>query len=43
VDSQWIIHQKIPSLGSQGTAQEGKTAFQGVKQLNRGYCLVLYT
>jgi len=32
VDSQWIIHQKIPSLGSQGTAQEGKTAFQGVRE-----------
>uniref|UniRef100_A0A1J3EFY8 Lysine ketoglutarate reductase trans-splicing protein n=1 Tax=Noccaea caerulescens TaxID=107243 RepID=A0A1J3EFY8_NOCCA len=32
VDSQWIIHQKIPSLTDQGTAQEGKSAFQGVRE-----------
>ncbi|CAH2045377.1 unnamed protein product [Thlaspi arvense] len=32
VDAQWIIHQKIPSLTSQGTAQEGKSAFQGVRE-----------
>ncbi|CAN8272615.1 unnamed protein product [Cochlearia groenlandica] len=32
VDSQWIIHQKIPSLGGQGIVQEGKSAAQGVKE-----------
>ncbi|CAF2003802.1 hypothetical protein Bca4012_078598 [Brassica carinata] len=32
VDSQWIIHQKIPSLAAQGTSQDGKSAFQGVRE-----------
>ncbi|KAL0737582.1 hypothetical protein Bca4012_013792 [Brassica carinata] len=32
VDSQWIIHQKIPSLAAQGTPQDGKSAFQGVRE-----------
>ncbi|VVB04129.1 unnamed protein product [Arabis nemorensis] len=32
VDSQWIIHQSIPSLTGQGTEQGGKTAFQGVRE-----------
>ncbi|KAL1198285.1 hypothetical protein V5N11_026950 [Cardamine amara subsp. amara] len=31
VDSQWIVHQFIPSLGSQGTAQKGKAPWQGVR------------
>ncbi|KAL1216145.1 hypothetical protein V5N11_033771 [Cardamine amara subsp. amara] len=31
VDSQWIIHQSFPSLGSQGEAQDGKAAWQGVR------------
>ncbi|KAG9451654.1 hypothetical protein H6P81_011619 [Aristolochia fimbriata] len=32
VDQQWIIHQVIPSLGNQGQAEEGKPAWQGVRQ-----------
>ncbi|CAA7023638.1 unnamed protein product [Microthlaspi erraticum] len=31
VDSQWIVHQFIPSLGSQGKAEEGKSPWQGVR------------
>ncbi|VVA93815.1 unnamed protein product, partial [Arabis nemorensis] len=31
VDSQWIVHQFIPSLGSQGKADNGKTPWQGVR------------
>ncbi|CAH2033980.1 unnamed protein product [Thlaspi arvense] len=31
VDSQWIVHQFIPSLGSQGKAEEGKSAWQVVR------------
>ncbi|AEE28958.1 hypothetical protein AtNW77_Chr1g0014211 [Arabidopsis thaliana] len=31
VDSQWIIHQSLPSLGSQGEAQDGKAGWQGVR------------
>uniref|UniRef100_A0A0E0CBY7 Uncharacterized protein n=1 Tax=Oryza meridionalis TaxID=40149 RepID=A0A0E0CBY7_9ORYZ len=29
VDSQWIIHQVIPSLGNQGTAENGRTPWEG--------------
>lgn len=32
VDSQWIVHQTIPSLGNQGQAEEGKAPWQGVRQ-----------
>ncbi|KAJ4915153.1 hypothetical protein Rs2_00703 [Raphanus sativus] len=32
VDSQWIIHQVIPSLGSQGESEKGKTPWQGVRE-----------
>ncbi|XP_047312334.1 uncharacterized protein LOC124915621 [Impatiens glandulifera] len=32
VDSQWIIHQVIPSLGSQGKSEEGKPPWQGVRE-----------
>ncbi|AEE28233.1 hypothetical protein AtNW77_Chr1g0008121 [Arabidopsis thaliana] len=32
VDSQWIIHQVIPSLGSQGESEEGKSPWQGVRE-----------
>ncbi|KAK1398422.1 Zinc finger protein with KRAB and SCAN domains 5 like [Heracleum sosnowskyi] len=32
VDSQWIIHQVIPSLGSQGVSEAGKAPWEGVKQ-----------
>ncbi|KAK6143943.1 hypothetical protein DH2020_024291 [Rehmannia glutinosa] len=31
VDSQWIVHQVIPSLGSQGEAENGKAPWQGVR------------
>ncbi|CAN8295049.1 unnamed protein product [Cochlearia groenlandica] len=32
VDSQWIIHQVIPSLGNQGHSEEGKSPWQGVRE-----------
>ncbi|CAJ2677129.1 unnamed protein product [Trifolium pratense] len=32
VDAQWIVHQGIPSLGDQGEAQTGKTAWRAVKE-----------
>ncbi|KAI9170162.1 hypothetical protein LWI28_023455 [Acer negundo] len=32
VDSQWIVHQTVPSLGNQGQAQEGKAPWQGVRE-----------
>ncbi|XP_031389207.1 uncharacterized protein LOC116201892 isoform X2 [Punica granatum] len=32
VDSQWIVHQGVPSLGNQGEASEGKAPWQGVRQ-----------
>ncbi|XP_074276742.1 uncharacterized protein LOC141600408 [Silene latifolia] len=32
VDSQWIIHKVIPSLGSQGQAENGKAPWQGVRE-----------
>ncbi|KAH9602993.1 hypothetical protein KSS87_003579 [Heliosperma pusillum] len=32
VDSQWIIHKVIPSLGSQGKAENGKAPWQGVRE-----------
>jgi len=31
VDSQWIIHQVIPSLGNQGQTENGKAPWQGVR------------
>lgn len=31
VDAQWIIHQTVPSLGSQGVADNGKAPWQGVR------------
>ncbi|XP_057782554.1 uncharacterized protein LOC131000574 isoform X1 [Salvia miltiorrhiza] len=31
VDSQWIVHQVIPSLGSQGESDNGKAPWQGVR------------
>ncbi|KAL6351630.1 hypothetical protein AAG906_040984 [Vitis piasezkii] len=30
VDSQWIVHQTVPSLGNQGQAENGKAPWQGV-------------
>ncbi|XP_058101732.1 uncharacterized protein LOC131245940 isoform X8 [Magnolia sinica] len=32
VDSQWIVHQVIPSLGNQGQADKGKAPWQGVRE-----------
>ncbi|KAK1267550.1 hypothetical protein QJS04_geneDACA015329 [Acorus gramineus] len=32
VDSQWIVHQVIPSLGNQGESEEGKAPWQGVRE-----------
>uniref|UniRef100_A0A2N9HX97 Lysine ketoglutarate reductase trans-splicing related 1 n=1 Tax=Fagus sylvatica TaxID=28930 RepID=A0A2N9HX97_FAGSY len=32
VDSQWIVHQTVPSLGNQGEAQNGKAPWQGVRE-----------
>ncbi|XP_047316205.1 uncharacterized protein LOC124919883 isoform X2 [Impatiens glandulifera] len=31
IDSQWIIHQSVPSLGNQGQAEKGKAAWKGVR------------
>ncbi|CAJ1938187.1 unnamed protein product [Sphenostylis stenocarpa] len=32
VDSQWIIHQSVPSLGNQGESESGKAPWQGVRE-----------
>lgn len=32
VDSQWIVHQTVPSLGNQGEAHDGKAPWQGVRE-----------
>ncbi|XP_022957467.1 uncharacterized protein LOC111458858 [Cucurbita moschata] len=32
VDAQWIVHQGLPSLGSQGETQNGKAPWQGVRE-----------
>ncbi|XP_028752347.1 uncharacterized protein LOC114712062 [Neltuma alba] len=32
VDSQWIVHQGVPSLGNQGEAHTGKAPWQGVRE-----------
>ncbi|CAM8984168.1 unnamed protein product [Rhodiola kirilowii] len=32
VDSQWIVHQSLPSLGSQGQTENGKKPWQGVRE-----------
>ncbi|XP_010460435.1 PREDICTED: uncharacterized protein LOC104741307 isoform X2 [Camelina sativa] len=31
VDSQWIVHQFIPSLGNEGNSENGKAPWQGVR------------
>ncbi|KAL5565711.1 hypothetical protein UlMin_028875 [Ulmus minor] len=31
VDSQWIVHQTIPSLGSQGESENGRAPWEGVR------------
>ncbi|KAK7293482.1 hypothetical protein RJT34_16348 [Clitoria ternatea] len=32
VDSQWIFHQSVPSLGNQGEAEGGKAPWEGVRE-----------
>ncbi|KAK2982585.1 hypothetical protein RJ640_009238, partial [Escallonia rubra] len=32
VDSQWVVHQVIPSLGNQGESENGKAPWQGVRE-----------
>ncbi|CAN6476813.1 unnamed protein product [Victoria cruziana] len=32
VDSQWIVHQVVPSLGNQGQATDGKAPWRGVRE-----------
>ncbi|KAL0381766.1 UNVERIFIED_CONTAM: hypothetical protein Sangu_0240900 [Sesamum angustifolium] len=32
VDSQWIVHQTVPSLGNQGEAVEGRAPWEGVRE-----------
>ncbi|XP_071701667.1 uncharacterized protein [Rutidosis leptorrhynchoides] len=32
VDAQWIVHQTVPSLGNQGQAENGKAAWEGVRE-----------
>ncbi|XP_075646475.1 uncharacterized protein LOC142617477 [Castanea sativa] len=32
VDSQWIVHQSVPSLGSQGQAEIGRAPWEGVRE-----------
>ncbi|XP_062110429.1 uncharacterized protein LOC133822194 isoform X1 [Humulus lupulus] len=32
VDSQWIVHQTVPSLGNQGESHNGKAPWQGVRE-----------
>ncbi|KAK4346249.1 hypothetical protein RND71_032588 [Anisodus tanguticus] len=32
VDSQWIMHHTVPSLGNQGQAEKGKAPWEGVRE-----------
>ncbi|KAM0010172.1 hypothetical protein Hdeb2414_s0005g00166261 [Helianthus debilis subsp. tardiflorus] len=32
VDAQWVVHQTVPSLGNQGQAENGKAAWEGVRE-----------
>ncbi|KAJ4748702.1 lysine ketoglutarate reductase trans-splicing protein (DUF707) [Rhynchospora pubera] len=32
VDSQWIVHQSVPSLGNQGKSENGKAPWEGVRE-----------
>ncbi|PPD84060.1 hypothetical protein GOBAR_DD19008 [Gossypium barbadense] len=32
VDSQWIVHQSVPSLGNQGESLDGKAPWKGVRE-----------
>ncbi|CAN6559823.1 unnamed protein product [Malus baccata var. baccata] len=38
VDSQWIVHQVIPSLGGQGNQEDGKAPWEGVRDMVRTRC-----
>ncbi|XP_004291706.1 PREDICTED: uncharacterized protein LOC101295012 isoform X1 [Fragaria vesca subsp. vesca] len=38
VDSQWIVHQVIPSLGGQGQAEDGKAPWESVRDMVRIRC-----
>lgn len=42
VDTQWIRHKVIPSLGAQGESQDGKAGWEGV-QIRCKYEWKLYT
>lgn len=32
VDSQWVVHQSVPSLGNQGQAEGGRAPWEGVRE-----------
>ncbi|XP_061358072.1 uncharacterized protein LOC133302326 [Gastrolobium bilobum] len=32
VDTQWVLHQSVPSLGNQGQAESGKAPWEGVRE-----------
>ncbi|KDP44036.1 hypothetical protein JCGZ_05503 [Jatropha curcas] len=32
VDSQWIVHQVVPSLGNQGESEDGRAPWEGVRE-----------
>lgn len=32
IDAQWVVHQTVPSLGNQGTAENGKAPWEGVRE-----------
>ncbi|KAK7395808.1 hypothetical protein VNO78_16378 [Psophocarpus tetragonolobus] len=32
VDTQWVVHQGVPSLGNQGQAEKGKAPWEGVRE-----------
>jgi len=32
VDSQWVVHQVVPSLGNQGQSENGKSPWEGVRE-----------
>ncbi|CAO1941088.1 unnamed protein product, partial [Urochloa humidicola] len=32
VDSQWIVHQVVPSLGNQGQSENGRAPWEGVRE-----------
>ncbi|XP_074284999.1 uncharacterized protein LOC141610684 isoform X2 [Silene latifolia] len=43
VDSQWIVHKVIPSLGNQGHAENGKAAWEGVRARCRNEWTIFQT